>query len=213
MRLTRYAKLEKAIASGDGVGITERWHYGHVLLRDDERVTPAGNLRDGQISKLIEAAQTAGRVLSRREIQYRLQAARTYPTEAQLRKVLAQLETWWDLIQANFPAVEAPDGAEPYDPRTGQPKPRSSAGANALPSAHYEQTELFPKHDGDATLADLAAYQREMRDLTARFAARDNERAEYLDRLIAAAGGDLTWTLAEAVMAMGDDVDDDEGDE
>ena len=212
MRLTRYAKLEKAIADGDGAGVIERWHWGHVLLRDDERTTPAGNLRHGERDKLIAAAKTAGRKLSEREIQYRLQAARAYPTEAQIRKALADFETWWDLIQARFPTVEAPDGAEPYDPRTGQPKPRPSTGANALPSAHYEQTELFPKHDGDATLADLAAYQREMRDLTARFAARDNERAEYLERLIEAAGGDLTWTLAEAVMAMGDDVDV-EGDE
>jgi hypothetical protein len=45
--------------------------------------------------------------VSAREIQYRLQCARTYPTESQLAKALGDFRTWWDLIQANFPAYEA----------------------------------------------------------------------------------------------------------
>jgi len=32
----------------------------------------------------------------------------TYPTEAQLRQILAQYKNWWQLIKAGFPAVAVP---------------------------------------------------------------------------------------------------------
>src|SRR5262249_27748682 len=74
--------------------------------------------------------------LSRAEVQYRLQAARTYQTEAEIAHACGQFEHWSALRAAGFPAAEVPpdapadalfdpsdtsestaEGPQPYDPR------------------------------------------------------------------------------------------------
>jgi hypothetical protein len=45
-------------------------------------------------------------------------AARAYPTEAQIANVVGDFTAWRELIQADFPAYEAPDGEPPADHRT-----------------------------------------------------------------------------------------------
>ncbi len=77
---------------------------------------PAGHIRHGTAQRLIEASARDGRALSEREIRYRLQAGRAYPTRDQIGRAIADFSTWYDLAFANFPAFPAPEGALPYDP-------------------------------------------------------------------------------------------------
>jgi hypothetical protein len=89
-------------------------------------MSPRGrSLRHGIIEILIAAGQKAGFKISEREIQRRLQCARTYSTEAQIGHVVADLKTWRELADANFPAVPVPDGEPPADHRDeGREEPR-----------------------------------------------------------------------------------------
>lgn len=203
MRANPYAKREKAIIAADLGGIRERWEYGRLLLVDDAATTPAGNLRNGVLGRLIQAAARFGRPVSRREIQLRLRAARTYPMLGQLRNAVAQYGTWHDLAAAGFPPFQAPEGERPYDPRTDRElmKAHGRSGAEILPEP-WEQTALFGRFDDDATLGALQRYAEEQAGLTARFAAKSDQRLAYLAELIKAVDGDLTKTYGEARAAL-----------
>jgi hypothetical protein len=108
------------------------------------RAPEAGNLRHGAIAELIEAAHKAGKKLSEREIRYRLEAARAYPYESQLRTAGAEFEHWRALRDAGFPAsCEPGPDEEPFDPRTALEKAR--AGAKQLALGH-------PDPDGQLAL-------------------------------------------------------------
>jgi hypothetical protein len=210
MRYARYLRQEKYIRASDTGGILERWKYGRRLLEDDTATTAAGNFRHGVLAKLIGHAESRGYKINEREIQRRLQAARTYQTEAEIRQALTDFETWDELLNAGFPAVERPADAERYDPRDADEIARDTARALIRARADAdseEQLALFEYFPDDrftelSTLAELAKYADEMADLTERFAQRDRERADYLRRLIAAAGGDLsaTWEQAQAAL-------------
>jgi hypothetical protein len=204
MRTTQYVRQERAIAVADKGGIRERWMWGLRLLRDPEAMSSEKSLKHGVTDELIAAATARDFKLSAREIQYRLQCARAYPTEAEIRKVLADFETWWDLIQANFPAYEAPKDEPPADHRT-EPERRAARG-RALLDAVGDQGTLFPLDEfepSDSTLKELQEYAVEMQELTARFAERDRKRRTYLDQLIRAADGDLSVTWKEAHDRLG----------
>lgn len=78
--------------------------------RDQPEQVDDAHLDDAQRAFLRDmraAAAKRGVTVSRREIQRRVQCARTYPTEAQMRQVLAHFETWDDLHRANFPGYSA----------------------------------------------------------------------------------------------------------
>jgi hypothetical protein len=204
----RYVRAAKAIAAADVGSIRQRWEYGRLVLLDDTKTTPAGNLRNGAMAELIADERKAGRKASEREMQYRREAARAYPTEAQITQVLAQYENWWQLIQAGFPAFDAPPDAEPYDPRRAVDRARDAArdlanhghgGDGQLALFEYFPEERF---DETATLAELAKYASEMAELTERFAQRDRERFAYLNRLIAAVNGDMNATAGQAQAAL-----------
>ncbi len=107
MRVAQYTSQEKAIASADSGGIRQRWMYGLRLLNDEEKIAPAGGLRHCVTDALIRGAEKQGHRLSAREIQRRLQCARTYPTESQIRHAVSAFETWHDLVAAGFPPFEA----------------------------------------------------------------------------------------------------------
>jgi hypothetical protein len=204
--LSRYVQQEKRIAASDSGGIWERWRWGLRLLADRSRVTENGNLRSGKIDELIQSATARGYQLSRREIQYRLQAAKTYPTEAQLRTASAQYGDWTSLREAGFPPYEAPADEPAADPRDADERARDHA--RQLAELAGDQLSLFPDDMFGplATLAELAKYAEDMAELTARFGQRDTERAAYLAQLIAAAGGDMgvTWEQAERLLRGGD---------
>jgi hypothetical protein len=100
----------------DGSGIRQRWLYGLRLLRDPQAISQNGNgasLRHGVAEQLVKAAAERGLKLSAREIRYRLQCARTYPTEFQIGNAITDFGSWFALIQARFPVYEAePDGRQ-----------------------------------------------------------------------------------------------------
>ena len=86
----------------------------------------------GVTDQLIAAATARGFKLSEREVRYRLQCARTYPTEAEIGNVIADFDTWFDLIQAKFPTYKAPDGEPPADHRTEAEREHDHARFPAL---------------------------------------------------------------------------------
>jgi len=207
-RYTRYLRLEKNIAASDTGGILERWRYGRRLLSDGKATTPAGNLKNGVLENLIGDATVSGYTISRREIQWRLQCGKTYPTEAQLRTASAQFADWTALRDAGFPQVEVTDPGEPYDPRDADEKWRDFRSEQErrqrenprqltldLPG-HFSHDTYGPR----ARLRDLAAACDESERMTANFAKRDAERRAYVNELLDAAGGneEMTWLEAEA---------------
>lgn len=208
MSTARYSRQEKAIAAADSGSVRQRWEYGRLLLVDDTMTTPAGNLRNGKVAELILAAAKVGRKISEREIRYRLECARAYPCESQIRHAGAEFEGWTDLRNAGFPACDPEEGEAPYDPRKAAERARDAArdltrhghdGGGQIALFDYFPDERF---DETSTLAELAKYTAEMAELTERFVQRDKERAAYLAKLIDAVGGDMsaTWERAQAAL-------------
>lgn len=209
MKTTQYLRIERAISAAATSDIRERWIWGLRLLRDPDAFAPGSTqLKPGRADELIRASKSAGMTLSEREIRYRVQCARAYPTDSQIRHACAEFEDWSSLRAAGFPAFEAPEGEPPADHRTESERQRDHA--RALTDILGEQGTLFPLRDFEPTetpLKVLAAYAEEMAELTARFAARDNQRQTYLAQLIEAAGGDMSTTWQDAhVRAFGEQV-------
>lgn len=199
MKTTQYVQQERAIAAADRGGIRERWMWGLRLLRDSEKIAPAGGLKHGVAEQLIAAATKRGLKLSDREIRWRLQCARAYPTETQIGNAITGFGTWFSLIQAGFPALEAPTDEPPADHRT--PEEIRHDRARQLADLSDPQGSLFPLSQFEpvtATLKELQAYADEQADLTSRFVAHDAKRQGYLNDLIAAADGDLSATWHDA---------------
>jgi hypothetical protein len=210
-RFARYLRAEKYITASDTGGIIERWKYGRRLLVDGKATTLKGNLKHGVLDTLIGNATASGYKLAEREIQWRLKCARTYPTEAQIRNAITDFETWFALTQASFPAVEAPEGAEPYDPRDADERDRDTddAGRRLARAAAEGRQAAFDEIYSDywprdtygplSSLEDLAKHHEDMCAITDRFARRDEERGQRLRELLNAVDGDTaaTWDAAE----------------
>lgn len=200
MKTTQYVRQESAIAAADAGGIRERWMWGLRLLRDPEAFSPGSSqLKPGRADELVRAAQAAGRKLSDREIRRRLQCARTYRTESEFGRAMAEFSTWYDLSEANFPRFDDVEGQSPADHRTDAERRHDLA--RAIADVIGEQGTLFPLdrfEPAAATLKELADYAVEMTELTARFQRRDTERLAYVNVLVAAADGDLSTTWGDA---------------
>lgn len=206
MRTRRYGEAEAKISAADTTGIRERWLYGLRLIHDDDAIAAAGGLRHGVTEQLIEAARRRGIKISEREIRYRMQCARAYSKESQIRHAGADFEDWTALRNAGFPAYEAPAGEPDADWRTESEK-RHDAARDLLPGPDGSvQAELFADFEFDAPLKELRAYAEEQAAITARFVARDAERAEYLAALFEAVGGDesVSWREAHRAAFAGD---------
>lgn len=210
MRTTEYLKLEREIAAADRGGIRARWLWGLRLYRDPNAMSSPKSLRHGVTEELIAAAQEAGLTLSATEIRYRLQCARSYPRETQIGQVLADFKTWHDLIEAAFPAYEAPEGEPLAEHRTDAERRHDKA--RALMENIGSQVRLFPARHfepGITTLTELADYTDEQDKLTARFVEHGRKRRTYLEALIKAAGGDLGvfWQQAQKQLDDGNRAD------
>ncbi|MGH3735854.1 MAG: hypothetical protein ACRDT6_09575 [Micromonosporaceae bacterium] len=213
MKITQYMRQEKAINAADVKGIRERWLWGLRLLRDPDAIAPdergrgGSQLRKGVTNRLIQVAKAHGFKLSEREIQRRLQAARTYKTDSQIASALTQFDTWSELLNAGFPDMESEANEPPADHRIDEE--RNQARARALLELIGEQGALFPLDRFEpmtTTLKDLEEYTEQQEELTARFAAHDRKRRDYLESLKAAARGDLnvTWQQAHEQLGGGD---------
>jgi hypothetical protein len=199
VKLALYVKAERSIAAADSSGIRERWLWGLRLLADQEKITPAGNLKHGVREQLIAAAAKRGIKLSDSEIGRRLQCARAYPTEAQLTQILGEFASWNELHLANFPQMDKPADEPPADWRTKQEKNHDHA--RALAAQIDLQGELFPLSQFEpfeTTLNELEAYWEQQEKLTDNFIKTSRKRREYLDTMSAAVGGDLSATWADA---------------
>lgn len=200
MKTTQYIRQEKAIAAAAVNDIRERWMWGLRLLRDPDAFAPGSSqLKPGRADELMRAAKAAGLKLTDREIRYRLQCARAYPTESQIRHAGSEFEDWTSLRAAGFPTFDAEDGELPADHRTEAERARDHA--RALTDLIGEQGTLFPVADfepSETPLKDLKAYADEMAELTERFRKRDAERQAYLEKLIEAVDGDLSATWQDA---------------
>jgi hypothetical protein len=203
MKTTQYVRIERAIAAAAKSDIRERWLWGLRVLNDPDAFAPSSTqLKPGRVDELIRSAKAAGFKLSEREIRYRIQCARAYPYESQIRHAGAEFEDWTDLRSAGFPAIDPEEGEPPADWRNESERRtdlnRALAAAGEISS---DQLALFPLDRYEpavATLKEISEYAAEMSELTARFAARDRERADYIDLLVEAAEGDLstTWGVA-----------------
>jgi len=212
VKTARYGKIDKDIIAHDGGGIWERWKYGRLLLVDDTATTPNGNLQHGVLAKLITAAERHGIKLSEREIRYRVQCARAYPTRSQIGNAVADFKTWHDLIQSSFPEYSAPEDERPYDPRSDAELTRdhNRTGKNLFTDEGRRVETLFDSFEpATTTLAELARWTQGQEEITARFVAIGIERRRYLEELIKAVDGDMTatWAVAEAALSQGNDED------
>jgi len=200
MKLTQYTRQEAAIAASETNGIRQRWLWGLRLIRDGQlQSAGGGGLRHGVTEQLIQAAVQRDLKLSQREVQYRLQCARSYPTESQIRNAIADFPTWFALTQAGFPPYPKPDGEHPADHRTAPEI--TSDRARALADALGAQDALFPLsrfEPVETTLKDLRDFVDDQAKMTANFVATERRRRAELDLLVAAADGDMSMTWAEA---------------
>lgn len=204
MKIAQYTTREAQIAAADRGGIRQRWMWGLRLLADTEKIAPAGGLRHGVADALVQSAEKHGYRLSAREIQYRLQCARSYPAETQIRNAVADFETWHDLIQAGFPAYKAPSDEAPVDWRTDAE--RAHDRNRAWVDATNGMDAMFPLRDFEpveTTLADLEAFMKQQLEINENFAATYAKRRAYLDDLEVAVDGDLTATWEQAQQALG----------
>jgi len=203
MRTHQYVAQEKRIASADTNGIRERWLWGLRILRDPDCMADSGlSLRHGVTMLLIVKAAVAGIKLGEQEIQRRIRCARTYKTEAQIREVLTDFRTWDDLARAGFPAYETDEDEPPADHRTEVERVRDHKAAEE--EAYGSQPvidgmEMFAKLDpATATVKDAFDECDKSEDMTANFANYDRKRRSFANRLLAAAGGDESMTIADA---------------
>jgi len=200
MKTTQYVNQSRTIATGDSGTIRERWMQGLRLLADPDLFAPGSSqLRPGAAAELIEAHAKRDVVLSERELQWRLRCARTYKTETEFRNAITEFPTWYELTQAGFPSFPGLDGEPPADYRTSAEIARDRA--RQLAEMTDPQGTLFPLDQFEpieAPLKDLQIYAERGEELTARFAAHDKRRRDYLESLIEAADGDMSMTWAEA---------------
>ena len=207
MKLAQYLKDEKIIGLADETGIIERWRWGRRLVCDDEKWTETGQrrLRDGVRSRLRKQAEDAGMALSESEINYRIQCANAYPKKSMVLSAAGHHGSWRALCDAAFPAFSSDNSEPDYDPRSERTRQRPKPD-NPLPEQHRPR-ELFPpeKFGPASTIGELSAYAQEMRELTERFAARDEARDRYLSTLRAKAGvtDDTAWADAEELDLWG----------
>jgi hypothetical protein len=210
VRTAQYVAQEQSIAAADVGGIRERWLWGLRILHDSEKMSSAGGgLKHGAAADLIAAAKARGFDLTQREIQSRIQCAKAYQTESQIRRSTTDFRYWSDLIAAHFPVYEPLPGEPPADYRTRAEQKRdrardladyASGQLSLIPLDKFEPTEALVK--------ELRGYCNEQKELTGRFVERDRLREEYVSALEAAVDGDesATWAYAHRA-AFGDDSD------
>jgi len=202
MKTTQYVSIDRRIAASEIGSIRERWLYGLRLLADPDAIAPGGGLKNGVAETLIAAAKARGIKLSATEIRYRLMCARAYPTEGQFVTAVTNFETWTDLRSAGFPPYSADPDEAPADART--PAERKRDQSRLLLDQLGEQDALFPLDQfepAETLLDDLVKYQEKQQQITNGFIATAARRREYLDRLTAAVGGDLSRSWRDAHLA------------
>ena len=208
MKLAQYTMREAQIITTDANGIRQRWMWGLRVLHDPQMFSNGSTqLKPGITEALIQAAAKRSIKLSAREIQRRLQCARTYRTETEFRHAVAKFECWRDLANANFPPYESS-----YQPLLDEPPAdwRTETEKNHdRMRAYLDMTSgmdaMFPLSQFEpvvTTLEDLEIYEKQQITLTEEIhrnhLATHARRREYLNGLEAAVNGDLSVTWQDA---------------
>lgn len=211
MKPSPYLQLERTIAASDRGGILERWRWAARMLSDPRMVTPNGHLRHGKLAQLIAEAKADGLTLTEQEIQRRFKCARAYRSEAEIRESAHGFKSWDELARAGFPPVQVPLDADtdPFDARTPaevrhdtareiERRARDEDSGQLALFEHFPADRFGPK----TRLALLLEYAADNAERTQRHARADRKRIEYVNRLLAAAGGDenATWEEAQAAL-------------
>jgi hypothetical protein len=207
MRYERYQRIDNAIQASDSGGAFQRWRYGRRCVCDDEMTTPKGNLRDGKMEWLIRHSGA-----SRREIQYRLQCAKAYPKESQLRMAIAQYGSWFALTRAGFPPFEGDPDERPYNPLETDElaKQHETATQRIVEDSQYVGGALIPRDafPDNTPMPEIDRWTDQELELQARGLHRAQERRFYVDGLIKAGGsGWRGMTLGECERAFHDSDD------
>lgn len=212
---SQYLRLERRIAADESGGVVGRWRYGRLLL-----AAKAGRQRlpKGMIGDLVDAADRAGLKLSEREIQYRIQCAETYETEADSRTACAATGSWSALREAGFPPVE-PDGSDPEHietegladaPDEWQQLRFDIPGLKKTITVRGRKVPVVRGEDG-ATVADVAAYRDMCQEMHDNFGKTVDQINASLAIMREGSGGDDEANAVEAwETACGDEFDEDE---
>src|SRR5258707_10860199 len=204
MRYERYKRIDNAIKASDSGGIWERWRYGRRLVCESEMTTARGYLQHGKIEWLTRRSGE-----SERELQRRLQCARAYPQESQIRQLLTDFRTWDDVINSGFPPYPATEDERPYNPLETDEliQQREADRVRFDEDSQYEDGGLIPRDAfPDSTpMLEISQFADRELELAARYTDKAQRRRFYVDSLIKAAGTDWqSMTLGEAERAFHD---------
>lgn len=195
MSRSSYKSLQRAIARDDKHSIESRWEYGRAILADPKKMAASGkSLRHGATEALIADAQAVGSALTEREIQRRIQCARTYKTINEIRHAVSDFDTWHDLVQAGFPSVYVDDIAPTEEmPEQGEDE-----------RDEFEQLGLFPAMVKNvsietASVAQIVAYTDDMTRMTQSYASTDAKRRAHVAEIVAVCDGDLSIRYVDAL--------------
>ena len=93
-QVARQSALEREITKGEKSALLARWRFGRGLLAERE----AHGGKQLPHGRLDEVAEAVGR--SRSEIEYRIEFAANYPTEAEVSNAVGHLQSWRDVIES-----------------------------------------------------------------------------------------------------------------
>lgn len=92
--ITRLVHLDAEVDQGEGDALQARWKFGRELLSQRK----GKQLPNGLLAALVERTGK-----SRSEIQYRVQFAERFPTEAEVSNALDTFKSWRDLVRDALP--------------------------------------------------------------------------------------------------------------
>lgn len=168
--------------------------------RDPKKWASTGEqLRAGAIETLIAESAKVGPKLTETEIRRRVRCARAYPSIDAIRSAATEYATWWDLVQAGFPAVEIDESdetdaieevgmsADVQDPLFEIP------GFKSVLKINGRKTDLAA-----LTVGEAIEYRDMCRQMHANFGRTVAQVDATVDLMLAGSGGDLDANALEA---------------
>lgn len=195
-----FKALQRAIARGDGRSIEDRWAYGRALLDDPRKWAASGEqLRAGAIESLIADAKAVGSKLTETEIRRRLRCARAYPSVDAIRSVATEYATWWDLVQAGFPAVEVDDQADAIEEIGLAEEGNQQDPLFEIPGFKPVLKIRGRKRDlAELTVREAVEYRNMCREMHDSFGRTVTQIDSTVAAMLAGAGGDLDLNALDA---------------
>lgn len=193
-----YKALQRAILRGDGRSIEDRWAYGRAVIEDPKKWASTGEqLRAGAIEALTADSAKVGPKLTETEIRRRIRCARAYPSINAIRSAATEYATWWDLVQAGFPAVEIAedqaDAIEEVGLATHQDPLFEIPGFKSVLKIRGSKRDL-----ADLSVREAVEYRDMCRVMHESFGRTVAQVEATVEAMLAGAGGDLDANALEA---------------